>query len=150
MLRSFFDRHVDKVELHIFGYSSHGVFSSVVCLRRKVKRGSYGKTELAIVFGRAQVALTKPWTIPKLELQSALLFARLTDEIQLALTVPVERTFRWTDITTALQWLQSIDKIPVFVANRVAETLELTTTDEWNYVQTSENPADAGTHGLLA
>ena len=32
----------------------------------------------------------------------------------------------------------------------MAEILELTTTDEWNYVRTSENPADAGTRGLSA
>ena len=56
----------------------------------------------------------------------------------------------WTDSTTVLQWLRSIDKQPVFVANRVAEILELTTVDEWNHVQTSDNPADAGTRGLSA
>ena len=37
----------------------------------------------------------KPLTIPKLELQAALLTARLKDETQLALTMPVERTFVW-------------------------------------------------------
>ena len=42
----------------------------------------------------------------------------------------------------------SLEKQPVFVANRVAEILELTTTDEWNYVQSSDNSADAGTRDL--
>ena len=56
----------------------------------------------------------------------------------------------WTDSTTVLQWLHSIDKKPVFVANRVAEILELTTIDEWNHVPTADNPADAGTRGLSA
>ena len=32
----------------------------------------------------------------------------------------------------------------------MAEILESTTTDEWNYFRTSENPADAGIHGLSA
>ena len=32
----------------------------------------------------------------------------------------------------------------------MAEILDLTTTDEWNYVKSSENPADAGTRGLSA
>ena len=32
----------------------------------------------------------------------------------------------------------------------MAENLELTTTDEWDYVRTCENPADAGTRGLSA
>ena len=56
----------------------------------------------------------------------------------------------WSDSTTVLQWIDSLDKQPVFVADRVAEILDLTTTDEWNYVKSSENPADAGTRGLSA
>ena len=56
----------------------------------------------------------------------------------------------WTDSTTVLQWLHSIDKKPVFVANRVSEILELTTVDEWNHVPTAYNTADAGTRGLSA
>ena len=104
--------------------------------------------ELAFVFGKARVAPMKALTIPKLELQAALLAARLKDEVQKALTLTVERTLMWTDSTTVLQWLHSIDKQPVFVANRVAEILELTTVDEWNHVPTIDNPADAGTCGL--
>ena len=44
----------------------------------------------------------------------------------------------------------SVVKQPVFVANRVAEILELTTADEWYHVQSAGNPADAGTRGLSA
>ena len=56
----------------------------------------------------------------------------------------------WTDSTTVLQWLHSLEKQPVFVTNRVAEILELTTADEWNSVKSIDNPADAGTRGLSA
>ena len=56
----------------------------------------------------------------------------------------------WTDSTTVLQWIHSIEKQPVFVANRLAEILELTSTDEWKYVQSCDNAADAGTRGLSA
>ena len=133
--RSYFEGPLAKVELHIFGESSQDVFSAVAFLRGKVTCGCYSKTELAFVFGKERVAPIKPLTIPKLELQAAL-SARLKDEIRLALTSPLERTFMWTDSTTILQWLQTTDKLPIFVANRVAEILELTTTDEWNYVRT--------------
>ena len=56
----------------------------------------------------------------------------------------------WTDDTTVLQWIHSLDKQPIFVANHATELLKLTTTDEWNYVYSSDNPADAGTRGLSA
>ena len=147
-LRSNFDGQAEQVELHIFGNISRDVFSSVAFLRVKMTIGSRSRTELAFVFGKARVAPMKPLTIPKLELQAALLAARLRKEIQLAFTIPIERTFMWTDTTTVIQWLQSTDKFLVFVANRLAEILESTTTDECNYVQTSENPADVGSHGL--
>ena len=49
-----------------------------------------------------------------------------------------------------LQWLNSLDKQPIFVANRVSEIFELTTVDQWNYIATSDNPADAGTSGPSA
>ena len=54
----------------------------------------------------------------------------------------------WTESTTVLQWLHSLEKQSVFVANCVAEILEVTTADEWYYVQSADNPADAGTRGL--
>ena len=92
----------------------------------------------------------KALTISKLELQAALLAARLRNEVQRALTLQIDRTFMWTDSTTVLQWLHSFQKQPVFVANRVAEVLELTTADEWYHVQSAENPADAGNRGLSA
>ena len=56
----------------------------------------------------------------------------------------------WTDSTTVLSWLVSTEKQPVFVANRVAEILEVTTIDTWFHVGTADNPADAGTRGLSA
>ena len=92
----------------------------------------------------------KALIIPKLELKAALLAARLKAKVQKALTITVDRTLSWTDITTVLQWFHSIDKQPVFVANRVAEIHELTTVDEWNHVPIVDNPADAGTRGLSA
>ena len=148
--RCYFQGNTESVELHIFGDSSQNAFSAVAYLRAKVSNSKGMTTELAFVFGKTRVAPMKALTIPKLELQIALLAARLKDEVQKALTLTVERTLIWTDSTTVLQWLHSIDKQPVFVANRIAEILELTTVDEWNHVPTIDNPADAGTRGLSA
>ena len=50
----------------------------------------------------------------------------------------------WTEGTTVLQWLHSLEKQPVFVANRVTEILEPKTDDVWNHVLTGDHPADAG------
>ena len=89
-------------------------------------------------------------TVPKLKLQAALLAARLKNEIIQALTVTVNQAFMWTDSTTVLQWINSNEKQPIFVANRVCEIFEYTSVDQWNHVATKDNPADAGTRGMSA
>ena len=148
--RSYFEGRVESMELHMFGDSSQDVFSAVAFLRGKVTAANRTSTELAFVFGKARVAPMKALTIPKLELQASLLAARLRKEIQNALTLKIDKIFMWTDSTTVLHWLNSLEKQPVFVTNRVAEILELSTVDEWNYVKSSDNPADAGTRGICA
>ena len=81
----------------------------------------------------------KALTIPKLELQVALLAARLGKEVQLALTLQIERTFILSNSTAIVQWLHSLQKQPVFVADRVAKKLELKTADEWYQVESADN-----------
>ena len=123
----------------------------VAILRAREKSPTVkGKTELAFVLGKARVAPMKVMTVPKLELQAALLAARLKKEITHALTVTVNQLFMWTDSTTVLQWINSNEKQPIFVANRFCEILEYTNVDQWNHVATKDNPADAGTRGMSA
>ena len=130
----------------MFGDSSQDIFSAVAFLRDRVTTPTGKiKTELAFVLGKARVAPMKVMTVPKLELQAALLAARLKNEIIQALTVTVNQVFMWTDSTTVLQWINSNEKQTIFVANRVCENLEYTTVDQWNHVATKDNPADAGT-----
>ncbi|XP_063727512.1 uncharacterized protein LOC134855063 [Symsagittifera roscoffensis] len=90
----------------------------------------------------------KALSIPKLELQAALLATRLKEDVLKALTIPVSNTFMWTDSTTVLQWLNSGSKQPTFVANRIGEILESTNVDQWFHVLSGDNPADTGTRGI--
>ena len=50
----------------------------------------------------------------------------------------------WTDSTTVLQLINSNEKQPIFVANRLYWSIQ------WNHVATKDNPADAGTRGMSA
>ena len=147
--RSYFTCNVDALELHVFGDSSQDAFAAVAYLRAKVRTAD-GSTsfKLAFVFGKARVAPMKALSIPKLELQAALLAARIKVLVVDALTIQVQRVYMWTDSTTVLHWLQSTSKQPVFVANRIAEILDLTTIDQWNHVSTNNNPADIATRRI--
>ena len=148
--RSYFCQTVEMIELHVFGDSSQDAFSAVAFLRGKLINDHGVVTQLAFVFGKARVAPMKALTVPKLELQAALLAARLRAEVLSAMSLKIGRTFMWSDSSTVLQWLTSLEKQPTFVANRVCEILDLTTVDEWHYVPTAHNPADAGTRGMSA
>ena len=90
----------------------------------------------------------KALSILKLELQAALLAARLKDDLLTALIVCINHVYMWADGTTVLQWLNSTEKLPVFVANRVGKILESTTIDEWHHVLSGDKPADTGTRGI--
>ena len=144
--RSFFPGIPEDIELHVFGDSSAEVFCAVAYLRGKIAGATH--TNVSFVFAKARVAPMKTLSVPKLELQAALLAARLSYQVKQALTLDITRTFLWTDSTIVVQWLNSSKKHPTFVANRVAEILENSTVDQWFHVDTDRNPADAGTRGL--
>ena len=91
---------------------------------------------------RGRVAPMKVLSFPKLELQAALLPARLMSVVCDARDFSFSRIFLWTDSTTVIQWLHYEAKQPVFIANRVSEILEFTTIDQWSQVGTTDNPAD--------
>ena len=124
---------METIELHVFGDSSQDAFSAVTFLRGNLINNYGVVTQLAFVFGKeARVAPTKALTVPKLELQDVLLAVRLRDEVIRALSLTIDRSFMWSDSSTVLQWLISLEKQPTIVANRVCEILELTTVDEWH------------------
>ena len=139
------------IMLHMFGDSSQDIFIAIAFLRAPITNTT-GKvnTELTFVLWKARVTPMKVMTVPKLELQAALLAARLKNEIIQALTVTVNQVFIWTDSTTVLQWITSNGMQPIFVENRVSEIFVYTSVDHWNHVATKDNPADAGTRGISA
>ena len=77
--RTYFSGNFELLELHMFGDSSQEVINAVAFLRAQVNTSGGPKTELAFVLGKARVAPMKVMTIPKLELQDALLAAWLKD-----------------------------------------------------------------------
>ena len=146
--RCYFDFPVDEFGLHTFGDSSLDVFCAVAFF--PAQKNAYFKCQLAFFFGKARVAPMKMLSIPKLDLQAALLASRLKDDIEKALTLSISKVFMWTERTTVLQSLNSTSKQPVFVANRVAEILESTSIDQWFHVLSGDNSADTGTRGITA
>ena len=114
--RCYFTDPFDQIELHMFGDSSQDVFCAVAFFRAQL--ASSHQTELVLVFGAARIAPMEALSIPKLDLQAALLATRLNEEILKGLTFKVTDIFTWTVSTTILQWLNFCNKLPVFVINQ--------------------------------
>ena len=90
--RSYFSGVFDNIELQMFVDSSPDNFSAVAFLPARVAAPTDEvKTEHAFVLVKARVAPMKIMTVPKLELQAALLDARLKNEIIQSLTVTVNQ-----------------------------------------------------------
>ena len=87
-------------------------------------------------------------TIPKLELQAAVIGLRLSMSIQSFLPFSVQNGFFWSHSSTALQCISSSDKrLPNFVADHVAEIIDGRNVEQWNFVPGQIIPADIGTRG---
>ena len=114
----------DEWELHELADASEHTMCAVAYLRSKPKEYS---ADLAFVIGKCRVAPMRHLSIPRLELQAAVMAVRLKEQIVKEHETKIHSCNFWSDSTTVLQWIHSSHrKQQVFVENRVAEILWLT------------------------
>lgn len=130
-------------ELHIFVDASE----RALCAAAYIKGTSdEGKPVISLAASKCKLSPTKQKSIPRLELQAAVLGVRLAEMILKASTLPITKTTYWTDARDVLWWLNSRKRrYRQFVALRVAEILEFSSTENWRWVPSQDNPADIAT-----
>ena len=70
--------------------------------------------------------------------------------IKKEMSLPLDTFKYWTDTILVLQYItDKLRRFKVFVANRVAEILEYTDTDNWQHIDRKMNPADMFTRGRM-
>ena len=94
----------------------------------------------------------KAHIIPRLEMMSGRILARLIARIKTALEAQVEITeiHYWLDSKTAFCWIKTRGKWKQFVRHRVNEILSLTRKEDQSYCPREENPVDLGSRGVLS
>ncbi|XP_045470536.1 uncharacterized protein LOC123677851 [Harmonia axyridis] len=103
-----------------------------------------------IVMAKSRVSTLKTLSIPRLELQGAVLGARSARTIREKHSIPISRQYFWTDSRTVTSWLKSDPlKLKPFVSHRVDEILDISEENEWNWISTKENVADEGTRDSI-
>ena len=131
-------RNSSTVQLHNFADASRRGYAAVSYLRFADEKGVI---HCSFVMGKTRNAPIREWTIPRLELQAAVLAARQSKIILRELDLPVGQTFFWSDSMTSLQYIKNVTRrFQTFVANRVAEIHETSSPGQWHHIPGVINP----------
>jgi hypothetical protein len=135
-----------SLEIHGFSDASQVAYGCCVYVR---VIDANGKISGKLLCAKSRVAPLKTISISRLELAAAVLLARLISNIQDIIKIKVDTVHYWTDSTIVLAWLtRSPGSFKTFVANRVSEILNLSNIQNWNHVNSADNPADIISRGV--
>ncbi|XP_049294150.1 uncharacterized protein LOC125769458 [Anopheles funestus] len=146
------NRHVllpnSQVELHTFTDASEAAYGACIYARCK---NAEGEIRISLLASKSRVAPLKRVTLPRLELNAAVLGAHLQHRVQKAMQIDSVESFIWSDSTVTLKWIASPPNTwKTFVANRVAEVQRYSHPRHWRHVPGSSNPADLVSRGMSA
>ncbi|XP_062713721.1 uncharacterized protein LOC134290575 [Aedes albopictus] len=132
----------ESLELHIFVDGSAQAYSAAAYFRIRDK----GQIRCALVASKTKVAPLQLLSIPRIELQAAVIGARLRRTIVEGHSVKVKRTCFWGDSSNVISWIRSdTRRYRQYVAFRVNEILSLSMVEEWRWLGTNKNVADEAT-----
>ncbi|XP_062717285.1 uncharacterized protein LOC134292262 [Aedes albopictus] len=133
---------LESLQLHVFVDASEGAYACVAYFRAVYS----GKVECALVAAKSKVAPLKSLSIPRMELQAAILGVRLKKMIREAHSLPIDECFYHTDSKNVLAWINSDHRnYRQYVAVRIGEILTESNEREWRWIPTKENVADDAT-----
>ena len=127
-----------STSLHVFADASLKAYGAVAFIQQ-------GQGPASILMSKTRAAPLKQLTLPKLELNAAVLAARLAHFIMKSLTINVT-VHLWSDSQIVLHWINSQKTLKPYVSHRVAEIHSVS--NRWKYCPSAENPADLLTRGI--
>lgn len=133
----------NRVQLHIFSDASQSAIATVAYWRIEVAPNRW---VISFIAGKSRCAPPKVISVPRLELQAAVLAVRLKNAISTMHDIKIESYCIWTDSRTVIQWVRS-DRVNFrpFVAHRIAEIQDESAVENWHWVPTHLNVADDAT-----
>ena len=124
--------------LHVFADASLKAYGVVAFIQQ-------GQEPASILMPKTRAAPLKQLTLPKLELNAAVLAARLAHFIMKSLTINLT-VHLWSDSQIVLYWISSQKALKPYVSHRVAEIHSVSS--RWKYCPSADNPADLLTRGI--
>ncbi|XP_063368187.1 uncharacterized protein LOC134656557 [Cydia amplana] len=133
-----------ELELHIFCDAAPTAYAAVAYWR---KVHNINEVQVSFIASKCRSSPVKKYiTIPKLEMESAVIACRLADTIAREHRLTACTRYFWTDSLIVLHQIKNDTRnYKVFIANRLGEIDELSQSCEWNYIPTDLNIADKAT-----
>lgn len=142
-----YDKTIRTIQLHGFSDASQLAYAACVYVRTTHSDGTVSVTLLA---AKTKVAPIKQQSIPRLELNGAVLLSKLIVECKQSIQCGEIDVFAWTDSTVVLAWLRRHANVwPTFIANRVSEIQQSMNHGQWRHVRGTDNPADVASRGIM-
>ena len=133
--------------LHVFSDASLVAYGAVAYIRTLCNENVC----VRFVMAKGRLApLRRPLTIPRLELQAALLAAELATSIKTELRLPLAGVNLHSDSKVTLHRIYSPPPEDTFEGARVKKILLLSNATDWEFVAGERNPADECTRGITA
>ncbi|XP_048484474.1 uncharacterized protein LOC125490156 isoform X2 [Plutella xylostella] len=135
------------IELVGFSDASNKAYGSCLYVRTIDYQGN---VSMNLLCSKSRINPMTKLTTPRLELNSALLLAKLAKKVYDTLKTKFSlNVYLYVDSTIVLAWLNTEPvKLSVYVANRVKMIRDLTKEFLWLYVNTTKNPADCLSRGV--
>ena len=133
-----------NTDLHVFADSSKLAYGAVAYFRAEVN----GQICCNFITGKSRLAPMKEnaLTIPKLELQAAVIASRMKCTILDEINFNVSNIFLWSDSQTVLNYLRNENShFGTYITHRVNEIRNNTDIKSWNFIPGILNVADDST-----
>ena len=139
---------VEPPLLCVFSDAPTKAFGCCAYIRKKNPDSTY---EVNLVAAKSRVAPLKQLTVPRLELQAAVLASRLAKTIQEESRIHFKSVHFFTDSTITLAWIKSPARaFKPFVSARVGEIQSNSEPSQWRHIPGDVNAADDLSRGISA
>ncbi|XP_075167480.1 uncharacterized protein LOC142239573 [Haematobia irritans] len=133
-----------KIQIHGFADASLRAYGCCIYIRSEISN----KVTCNLLTAKSKVSPLKTKSLPRLELCAAHLLAELWAKMREMLPFKVESVTFWSDSEITLHWIKTHpSQFSVFVANRISEIQERTSSVSWRHVPGRLNPADIVSRG---
>ena len=143
------DFPLDKTVFSLIVYADSSKVASAALAFLRAQCGDMVRVSFVMARGHL-TSLARVTTIPRLELQAAVLGVRLAVFIKKELRLPIASTEFHSDSQIVLYQLRAARPQKVtFVSKRTVEILKHSSPEQWHYIRSQDNPADDATRGIV-